>query len=75
MSDYLKCDGCGQVVQGFEAAMQTECCDKPMYKYTTNPLADALEERLGYRPITTVAAHPEISARLLELLEEEDGGE
>lgn len=54
--------------------MQTRCCDNPKYEHTDNPLADALEKHLGFKPITTVAAHPEISAKLLELLEEEEDG-
>ena len=29
---YFECQNCGQVVQGFEAAMQTECCDNPQYE-------------------------------------------
>ncbi len=74
MANYLKCTNCGKTVEGFNTAMQTRCCDNPKYEHTDNPLADALEKHLGFKPITTVAAHPEISAKLLELLEEEEDG-
>lgn len=30
---HLRCRRCGQVVQGFEAAMQVECCEKPNYQH------------------------------------------
>ena len=56
MANYLKCTNCGKVVLGFEAAMQTECCENPKYEHTDNPLADGLSRYLGFRPVTTVEA-------------------
>ena len=31
MNEYYECTNCGQVVQGFEASQQIECCDNPNY--------------------------------------------
>jgi len=37
---YFECKSCGQVVQGFEASRQVECCDHPDYREIDSPDAD-----------------------------------
>ena len=32
MNEYYECENCGQVVQGYNASRQVECCDSPSYK-------------------------------------------
>jgi len=39
MKQYFECRNCGQVVQGFEAALCVECCDEPDYVATDGPEA------------------------------------
>ena len=37
MSEYFECYICGQVVQGFVASQQVECCEIPSYQRVEKP--------------------------------------
>ena len=37
MNRYFECANCGQVVQGFEASRQVDCCDRPDYQEIDGP--------------------------------------
>jgi len=37
MNRYFECKNCGQVVQGFEASRQVECCNHPQYVEIPGP--------------------------------------
>lgn len=40
MGEYYKCENCGQVVQGFVASQQMECCEHPDYRIIPDPEED-----------------------------------
>jgi len=40
MNEYYKCQNCDQVVQGFVASQQMECCDSPNYVPIPSPDED-----------------------------------
>jgi len=37
MNEYFECYNCGQVVQGFVASQQVECCEIPSYQRIEKP--------------------------------------
>ena len=55
---YFECENCGQVVQGFEASRQVECCAHPSYVEIEGPIQDpvdfALEEFTSGTPSNDV---------------------
>ena len=41
MNEYFECVNCGQVVQGFNASRQVDCCERPSYARVPGPEGDS----------------------------------
>ena len=51
MKEYFECVNCGQVVQGWHASQQIECCESPQYRsiYPDDGESDIIDEEAAIR--------------------------
>lgn len=64
--EYYECQGCGQVVQGFNAMQQIDCCNSPCFIQVYGPLDEghigAQETKYGSVAIYATDLEPLVAA-------------